>query len=342
MRRLEEIIRAVTASGQRPRVAIAPCAEEFVLRAGLAAAREGLAVPLFIGKRERAREIARALCGDFGDFEFLDCEDDDAAVALAVECFRSGRAELIMKGLVPTATLLKAVLAKDAGLVPPGGILSHVTVFDAPNSAPNSAPNTAPGREACGIINREAGLMLLTDAGVNIRPTLQRKADILKNALAVARTLGIERPRAALLAATEKVNYPAMPATLDADILAKMAEGGEFGDARVAGPLALDLAVSPKAAAMKGVDNPVAGHADILLTPDIESGNILYKTLSSFMNLTLASVVVGSRVPVVVPSRGDSEQCKFASIALAAFLAQQGAQQRQAAQQAAQETGVKS
>lgn len=301
---LDQVVRAVKARGRAPRVAIAPCAEEFVLRAALQAAKEGLAEPILLGDMNRTRAVAERLGLDIGAFELQDCPDDTQAVTLAVDCFRQGRAELIMKGLVATSAVLKAVLVKDAGLVPPGGILSHVTVFDAPGRAPG-----------------QAGLMLLTDAGVNIRPTLQRKVEILKNALAVARSLGITRPRAAMLAATEKVNYPAMPATLDADIIAKMADSGEFDDAFVAGPLALDLAVSPSAAAMKGVAGPVAGQADILCTPDIESGNILYKTLNSLMNLTLASVVVGSRVPIVVPSRGDTEHSKFASIALAAYIA---------------------
>jgi phosphate butyryltransferase len=313
---LAQVVRAVTARGRPLRVVIAPCAEEFVLRAAAHAAAAGLAEPVFLGDMARTRAVAERLGLDLSAFECRDCPDDVQAVTLAVDLFRQGRAQLIMKGLVNTSTILKAVLVKDAGLVPAGGILSHVTVFDAPDGAPDDAPNGAPG---CG--QGEPRLMLLTDAGVNIRPTLQRKVDILKNALAVARRLGISPPRAAMLAATEKVNYPAMPATLDADIIAKMAGSGEFGDALVAGPLALDLAVSPAAAAMKGIENPVAGRADILCTPDIESGNILYKALNSFMNITLASVVVGSRVPVVVPSRGDSEQSKFASIALAAYLA---------------------
>jgi len=305
---LAQVVQAVTARGRPVRVAIAPCAEEFVLRAALHAAAEGLAEPVFMGDMARTRAVAKDLGLNLDDFECQDCPDDTQAVTLAVDYFRQGRAELIMKGLVSTSTILKAVLVKEAGLVPAGGILSHVTVFDAPSAVTSGEPG-------------QQRLMLLTDAGVNIRPTLQRKVDILKNALAVARRLGISRPRAAMLAATEKVNYPAMPATLDADIIAKMADSGEFGDAMVAGPLALDLAVSSAAATMKGVTHPVAGHADILCTPDIESGNILYKTLNSFMNMTLASVVVGSRVPVVVPSRGDSERSKFASIALAAYLA---------------------
>lgn len=307
MKSLDDIIRAVQAQGGTMRVAIAPCAERFVLRAALMAAEKGLAQPVFLGHRERACAAAETLCPNFADFEFIDCPDDNEAVARAVDLYRQGQVQLIMKGLVSTATLLKAVLAKDAGLVAPGGILSLVTAFDAPQHPETSG---------------EPRLMLLTDAGVNIRPNLQRKMDILKNALEVARALGIVRPRVAVLAATEKVNFPAMPATLDADLLAKMADDGVFGDALVAGPLALDLAVSPVSARLKRIDNPVAGHADILLTPDIESGNILHKALSTLLHIPLASVVVGSKVPVVVPSRGDSEQSKFASIALAVFLAQ--------------------
>ncbi len=309
MNSLDDIIRAVQAHGRAMRVAIAPCAERFVLRAALDAASLGLAEPVFIGHRERAFAAAKTFCPNFADYEFIDCQDDVEAVHKAVELYREGRAQLIMKGLVSTSTLLKAVLAKDAGLVTPGGVMSLVSVFDAPRHADDDAEQQPPR------------LMLLTDAGMNVRPNLQRKMDILKNALAVARALGIAQPRAAILAATEKVNFPAMPATLDADLLSKMAADGTFGDCLVAGPLALDLAVSPASAKLKGVDNPVAGHADILLTPDIESGNILHKAISTLLGAPIASVVVGSKAPVVVPSRGDSERSKLASIALAVFLA---------------------
>lgn len=167
--------------------------------------------------------------------------------------------------------------------------------------------------------------MLMTDPGVNIAPSLQRKADILRNSLDVARKLGISRPKAAILAATEKINYPAMPATLDGDILTKMSRQGEFGDAEVLGPISLDLAVSREVAACKRFDSPVAGCADILVTPNIEAGNILYKALTTLSGCTMAAVVVGSRVPVVVPSRGDSDGSKFHSIALASLLAKRSA-----------------
>lgn len=296
---LDGIIKAVRESGRKARVAIAPCAEEFVMRSALTAHEEGIADPIFIGDRQKSLAVAEKHGLDISGFNFHEENDEEKAVSTAVNFFKEGKADLIMKGLISTSVILKAILNKQTG-VPPKGIISHVTVFEAPNK------------------NR---LILLTDAGVNIKPNLQRKADILRNALAVARKLGMDKPKVAVLAATEKVNYPAMPATLDADIMSKMSAEGAFGDALVAGPLALDLAISSTAAACKGIDHPVAGNADILLTPEIESGNILYKALTTIAGKTLASVVVGSEVPIVVPSRGDSDSSKFNSIALACYLA---------------------
>lgn len=295
---LEDLAQAALALGGRPRVAIARCADSFVLKSGVHAAERGLAEPIFVGDIARTRQTAESLGIDITPFETVDVPDDQAAVFEAISLYRQGRASLIMKGQVSTDVMLKAVLDKERG-APPKGIFSHVAAF------------FLPGRER---------MTLLTDAAVNIKPTLQRKAEIVNNALSVARALGIERPKVALLAATEKVNYRAMPATLDADVLTKMGQQGQFGDAQVFGPLSLDLAVSPSVAAHKGVDNPVAGHADILCAPDIESGNVLYKSLNTLMGLDLAGVVVGSTVPIVVPSRGDSERTKFYSLALAVYL----------------------
>lgn len=291
--------------GTLPKVAIARSAEGFVLRAGLEAYERGVAEPILIGDMDETSRIADERSLDITPFRQIHETDDVAAVTAAVQLFRSGEAQLIMKGLVSTATLLKAVLNRETGVPHPGRILSHVSVFESP----------VDGR-----------LMLMTDPGVNIAPTLQRKGDILKNALDVSRKLGFERPKAAILAATEKINYPAMPATLDGDILTKMSRQGEFGDAEVLGPISLDLAVSREVAACKRFDSPVAGCADILLTPNIEAGNILYKSLSTLCGRTMAAVVVGSRVPVVVPSRGDSDASKFHSIALASLLAKRSAQ----------------
>lgn len=283
-----------------PKVAIARSAEGFVLRAGIEAYERGIAEPILIGDIGETERIAAERGLDISRFRQIHMVEDGLAVDEAVRLFRVGEAQLIMKGLVPTATLLKAVLNKQTGVPHPSRILSHVGVFESPID----------GR-----------LMLMTDPGVNIAPTLQRKADILKNALGVARSLGIRQPKCAVLAATEKINYPAMPATLDGDILTHMAGQGEFGDALVLGPLSLDLAVSREAAAVKQFDSPVAGCADILLTPNIEAGNVLYKSLTTLSGCAMAAVVVGSQVPVVVPSRGDSDASKFYSIALASVLA---------------------
>ncbi len=298
---LDELAEAAIGLGSGRRAAIARSADTLVLRSGLLAHERGLADPVFIGDREATLRAADAAGLDISPFPLIPVADDREAVARAVQLFREGGAAFIMKGLVSTNVLLRGVLDKERG-IPPKGVLSHVTVF------------SLPGRDR---------LTLLTDAGVNIRPSLQRKADILKNAVETARRLGISRPRAALLAAVEKVNHPAMPATLDAALLVRMAENGDFGDILAAGPLALDLAVSPEAAARKGVDNPVAGRADILLAPDIESGNILYKALNSIVGLDMASVVVGSGAPIVTPSRGDGELSRFYSMALAAWLSAQ-------------------
>lgn len=290
----------IVGNGSMPRVAIARSAEGFVLRAGVEAYERGVAEPILIGDIEETQRIADERGLDISRFQAIHITDDELAVAEAVRLFREGEAQLIMKGLVSTATLLKAVLNKETGVPHPSRILSHVGVFESPID----------GR-----------LMVMTDPGVNITPSLQRKVDILKNALDVARKLGVHEPKAAILAATEKINYPAMPATLDGDILSKMARQGEFGDAKVLGPLSLDIAVSKDAAATKQFDDPVAGNADILLTPNIEAGNILYKSLTTLSGCTMAAVVVGSQVPVVVPSRGDSDASKFHSIALASLLA---------------------
>lgn len=302
IRTLKDLVAACRRQPRLPKVAVVRCADGFVLRAGALAFERGVAEPVFVGDLAAARAKARTLGIDLGRFQTLDVDSDDAALSAALGLYRAGEVALLMKGLISTARLLKAVLDKENG-VPPQGILSHVALFERPGS----------GR-----------LMLLTDAAVNIRPNLQRKVEIVRNAVAVARTLGLGRPRVAMLAATEKVNYPAMPATLDADLLAKMSAQGEFGRADVAGPMALDVAVSSRAARIKEVDNAVAGRADILCAPDIESGNVLYKSLNSLLGLEMAAVVVGSRVPMVVPSRGDTERSKLYSLALAAFLARAG------------------
>ncbi|MEZ0575121.1 bifunctional enoyl-CoA hydratase/phosphate acetyltransferase [Halodesulfovibrio aestuarii] len=281
------------------KLAVASCAEGFVLRACVEANAKGIAEPILVGDLELAEKLAAERDLDLSPFEKYHVPDPTEAVAKCIELVKNGHASAIMKGKVNTDILLRGILNKETGM-PPKGVLSHVGLFNAPNAD---------------------RLMIVTDAGINIAPNMQRKVDIVKNALRVAKVLKIEQPKVAMLAATEKVIYPAMPATLDAQMVAKMAEQGEFGNALVAGPFALDLAVSMRAVECKGVDNPVAGKADILVAPDIESGNILYKSLTALMNLDMAGMVVGSEVPIVLPSRGDTDRTKFYSIALAITMA---------------------
>jgi phosphate butyryltransferase len=296
---LEQLAELAVQPSARVRVAVARCANAFVLRAGIQAYESGLAEPVLIGDPEATRARATECGLDISRFELIPVFDDETAVSRAIDLHEAGEVGLIMKGLVPTATLLKGLLAR-AGKSGARGVVSHVAAFDSP----------VDGR-----------LMLMTDAGVNIAPNLQRKVDIVKNALGVAGALGFEQPRTALLAATEKVNFPAMPATLDADLISKMGARGEFGDALVHGPLSLDLAVSKESAECKGVDHPVAGQADVLVLPDIESANVLYKSLTVLSRSPMAGVVVGTGVPVVVPSRGDTDRNKYFSLALSAYLA---------------------
>jgi phosphate butyryltransferase len=295
---LDDLVYSIPSRTQPPRVAIARSADAFVLEAALHAYTHGLAEPILIGDMDATRLVAETLQADIAALPKVHLPNDESAVREAVRLYRNGEAALIMKGRVPTSTLLKAVLDKTHG-VPPHGILSHVAVFENP------------------LTHR---LMLLSDAAVNIRPNLQRKVEIVRNALFVATSLGMLRPRVAMLAATEKVNFPAMPATLDADLISRMAVEGVFNDAFIAGPMPLDIALSPTAAANKDVGGDVAGQADILVTPDIESGNILYKCVNTLLGLDVAGVVVGSTVPIVVPSRSDTARSKFLSLALAVYL----------------------
>lgn len=279
-------------------VVIAACAETNAVLAALEAARQGLATPLFVGDLERMVSLPELASIDFSPWECFHEPDPMQGVQLSLELLGQGRAQFLMKGAVKTDMLLRAVLGrKDREQ----GLLSHVGLFPHP---------------------REKRLLMITDAGVNIAPTLTRKIDIINNAVKVAVKLGISAPKVALLSATEKVSYNAMSSSKDADMLAKLARMDLFGPALVGGPFALDLAVSVEKARAKGVDHPVAGYADILCAPNIVVGNVLYKAVTSLMDLPIAGVVVGAKYPLVVPSRGDSDQSKFYALALAAYIAQ--------------------
>ena len=261
------------------------------------ASAAGLVRPLLIGRRA----LIESLCETLGLRSFrpdiIDCADDGAAVELAVRKVRSGEAQMLMKGLVSTGTFLRGVLNKEYGLRQ-RPLLSHVALYEA---------------------NDPERLVLFTDVAMNIAPDLSQKAQILENAVWLAHALGIERPKVAAIAAVETVN-PEMPATVDAAALAKMADRGQIKGCVVDGPLALDNALSSEAARHKGISSLVAGVADVLLLPDIEAGNVLYKILGLVKVWPLAAIVVGASAPVVLTSRADSDETKFNSIALAAAI----------------------
>jgi phosphate butyryltransferase len=293
-----ELINTVKRSGPRT-ISVAVAQDREVLSAVNTAYKSGIAKAMLVGIKKEIEEIAADISMDIGCFEVIDVEDLEKACLKAVELVSSGAASLPMKGFVDTPVILKAILNKDAGLKT-GSLLSHVGVLGIPS------------------FDR---LFVISDSAMTIAPTLEEKADIIKNAVKVAHALGNELPKVAVLCAVEKVN-PRMPCTLDAEELTKMNERGEITGCLVKGPLALDNAVSPEAAKHKGIDHPVAGYADVLITPDLEAGNILNKSMEYFGRAEKAGIIMGAKVPVILTSRASSDESKLNSIALGLLAAE--------------------
>ena len=296
MRSIEELVGLAKARGRR-RIVVAAAQEHSVLEAVYAAWKEGLAEPILIGDLEAMDAIATELGIDIGSFDRRHAPDLAKAAAMAVEIVRNGGGDLLMKGLLDTSILLKAVLNKETG-INAGRLTSHVAVIESPHYHK---------------------LFIITDAAINIAPDLEGKIDIIANAVLAARAIGVARPKVALLAAVEKVNAAKMPCTVDAALLSTMNRRGQIRDCIVDGPLALDNAISAESARIKKIDSPVAGDADILVAPDIEAGNILYKALMDLGGAKGAAVVMGAAKPIVLTSRADPAETKLASIALAAL-----------------------
>ena len=279
------------------RVAVAhPCSAAAV-QAACEARDAGLIVPLLVGPRARIQAAAQAAQVSLEGVALHDAPHSHAAAQAAVDLVRSGQADLLMKGSLHTDELLQAVLDREQGLRTDRR-LSHVFVIDIPD---------------------QPRLLFVTDGAINIAPDLSVKRDICQNAIELAHALGIERPRVALLCAVETVNA-AMPATVDAAALCKMADRGQITGAVLDGPLALDNAISEEAARVKGIVSEVAGRADILMAPDIEAGNILAKQMAFMGHAQVAGVVLGARVPIVLTSRADSVHARLASCAVAACM----------------------
>ncbi|PAE43889.1 phosphate butyryltransferase [Bacillus sp. 7884-1] len=279
-------------------VAVAVAEDEEVIEAVIEALNRNLANFILFGDKEKIKMIVnvknKGQQKSNKKLTIVHADSNEMAAELAVKAVSTKEATVLMKGNIPTSSLLKAVLNKEYGLRT-GNILSHVAVFEVPD------------------FDR---FTIVTDAGMNIAPELEQKAQIIKNAAALARAIGIEYPKVAPLAAVEVVN-PAMQATIDAAALSVMNKRGQITGCIVDGPLALDNAVSALAAEHKGIQSEVAGRADILLVPTIEVGNVLYKSLTYFAKAKVGAVIAGAKAPIVLTSRADSAESKLYSLALA-------------------------
>ena len=287
------------ASGDAPiPTAVAHPCDRHALAAAVEAAEAGLIAPILVGPETRILRAAAEAGADIAPYRLVPAPHSHASAAAAVALVRAGEARLLMKGSLHTDELLHEVMAAATGLRTERQI-SHVYLIDLP-----SYPRP----------------LLITDAAVNIAPDLLTKRDIVQNAIDLARAIGIATPLVAILSAVETVT-PRIPSTIEAAALCKMADRGQITGGVLDGPLAFDNAISAAAAAEKGIVSPVAGHADILVVPDLEAGNMLAKQLTFLAGADAAGVVVGARAPIILTSRADSERTRIASCAVAVLLA---------------------
>ena len=277
-------------SVKRKKLAVAVAQDEPVLEAVKEANDKGIADAILVGNQEEITLIAKKIGMDLNKFEIVNIENPKKAALHAVELVSTGRADMVMKGLVDTATFLRSVLNKEVGLRT-GKLMSHVAVFEIEG------------------IDR---LILLTDAAFNTYPELKDKVQIINNSVKVAHACGIQEPKVAPICAVEVVN-PDMPATVDAALLSKMSDRGQIKGCIVDGPLALDNALSLEAAEHKGISGPVAGKADILLLPNIETANVMYKTLTYTARSKNGGILVGTAAPVILTSRASHSLVVFAA-----------------------------
>ena len=304
----DRLIAAARAEAPTLTCVVHPC-DESSLRGALEAAATGLIVPILVGPEAKIRAVAAEFALDLTGREIIDAPHSHGAAARAVEMIREGRAELLMKGSLHTDELMRAVTASATGLRTERRI-SHVFIMDVPGH-----PET----------------LFITDAAINIVPDLEAKRDIVQNAIDLWRAVGLGEPRVAILSAVETVT-PKIPSTIEAAALCKMADRGQITGGLLDGPLAFDNAIDPEAARIKGIASPVAGHAQILVVPDLEAGNMLAKNLSFLTHADAAGIVLGARVPIVLTSRADSVRARLASCAVASLYA---AARRRVAQVAA-------
>ena len=294
----ERLIERCRALAPAPCAVAHPC-DESSLRGAVEAAQMGIIQPILVGPKARIEAVAAQFGLDISAFEVVDAPHSEASAETAVRLAREGRAEMVMKGSLHSDELMAAVVKRETGLRTNRRI-SHCFIMDVP------------------AIDRA---VIISDAAVNIFPTLEDKVHIVQNAIDMARALGMEQPKVAILSAMETVN-PKVPSTIEAAALCKMADRGQITGGLLDGPLALDNAIDLGAARIKKISSPVAGMADILIVPDLEAGNMLAKSLSFMADADAAGIVLGARVPVILTSRADSVTTRLASCAVAALVAQ--------------------
>lgn len=293
----DELVSKATSCGMK-KLAVAVAQDDAVLEAVKIAKERGIADSILVGDKEKIEAVAAEMNMDLAGFEIIDKPDVAEAALTAVKLVHDKKADILLKGLLDTKLFLKSVLNKECGLRK-GKMMSHVCVFEIEG------------------IDR---LLFFTDVAFNTYPSLDDKVTIINNAVEIAKACGIETPKVAPICAVEVVN-PKMPPTVDAAALTEMNEKGEIKDCVIYGPLSMDLAIDPEAAKHKGVSNPVAGHADILLFPNIDAGNITYKIVVRTAKTKNGNLLIGTSAPVILTSRSDDFETKINSIALAAVVA---------------------
>ncbi len=281
---------------KRPKktIAVAMAEGKDVLKAVSRAHKEGLADAVLVGDKSKIIKISEEHEINISQFDIINTKDETQTVVRSIQLVRERLADTLMKGVCSTATLLRGVLDREHG-VRAGKLLSHVAVFE---------------------LETYHKILFMSDGGMNIYPDLDGKIAMIENAVQVARAFKIRKPKVAMIAALEKVNYQSMPCTVDAAVIAKMSERGQIKGCIIDGPLALDNAISAEACEIKGVKSPVGGDSDILIFPAIEVGNVFYKALNYLGQCRTAGIVMGAKVPLIVTSRSDPEDIKYYSIAL--------------------------
>lgn len=294
---IDELLEKAKAEKKTKRLAVAAAADEHVIEAVCRAESEGIVESWLVGNREKICGILKKLGKSIDDERIIDAPDVDEAARIAVKLVVDGKADFLMKGLLNTSNMLKAVLNRECGLRT-GSTLSHISINESANYKK---------------------LFVVTDAGINIAPDVETKRDIINNAVKALRSMGYDNVNVAVLAALEKVN-PKIQSTVDAAELKEMNQRGKITDCVVEGPISMDLAMDEEAAKIKGFDSPVVGNADVFVVPDLNCGNILNKGLRFFGKNKQVGIVVGAKVPIALTSRGATAESKYLSIVVTSAM----------------------